>query len=52
MPTSDLDTKKMKYFWDIDIDELANVDITINNGTSLETAADPISVSFSSGYRF
>ena len=42
----------MRYFWDIEIQDLTNVVITINNGTSLETAADPITVSFSTGYRF
>lgn len=42
----------MRYFWDVDIKELTNVVITINNGTALETANDPITVSFSTGYRF
>jgi hypothetical protein len=42
----------MRYFWDVEIKELTNVVITINNGTALETANDPITVSFSSGYRF
>ena len=52
VPNSDMDTEKMRYFWDIEIDQLQNVVITINNGTSLTAAADDITVSFSTGYRF
>lgn len=52
VPTSDLDEENMRYFWDLEIQELTNVVITINNGTSLETAADPITVSFTTGYKF
>lgn len=52
VPSSDMDMENMKYFWDIEIKEITNVVITINNGTSIETAADPITVSFSTGYRF
>ena len=52
VPTSDLDSKKMRYFWDVNIEELSNVVITINNGTSLMTADDPITVGFTTGYRF
>jgi len=52
VPTSDLDTDKMRYFWDVNIDEMTNVVTTINNGTSLLTANDPITVGFTTGYRF
>ena len=52
VPSSDMDSENMRYFWDIEIKELTNVVITINNGTALNTAADPITVSFSTGYRF
>ena len=52
VPSADLDSENMRYFWDVEIQDLTNVVITINNGTSLETAADPITVSFSTGYRF
>ena len=52
VPTTDLDSENMRYFWDVEIKELTNVVITINNGTALDTAADPITVSFSTGYRF
>jgi len=52
VPTSDIDLENYRYFWDIEIYELTNVIIQINNGTALETANDPISVGFSTGYRF
>ena len=42
----------MRYFWDIIFDETQNVQVSINNGTSLETADDPIVVSFATGNRF
>ena len=52
MPISDLDQENMRYFWDVEIIEMTNVVIALNNGTSLQTANDPITVSFSTGYRF
>jgi len=52
VPTSDLDTEKMRYFWDVEISKNTNVDIIINNGTSYETGGDSIQVSFSTGYKF
>ena len=42
VPTSSLDMENMRYFWDVEILEMTNVDIRINNGTSLTTANDPI----------
>ena len=52
VPTSDLDTKEMRYFWDVNVGQMTNTIITINNGTSLLTADDPITVGFTTGYRF
>lgn len=52
VPLSSLDTEKMRYFYDIEFQDLANVEITINNGTSLQKAKDTVKVGFSSGYRF
>ena len=52
VPNTDMDTEAMRYFWDIEIDQLTNVVITINNGTALTSASDAITVSFSTGYRF
>jgi hypothetical protein len=52
VPSSSLDEINFRYFWDIEIYELTNVVIQINNGTALETANDPITVAFSTGYRF
>ena len=52
VPTSSLDTKRMRYFFDINVTNMTNVDIVINNGTSLQTAGDSVTVGFRSGYRF
>ena len=41
-----LDRENMRYFWDIEFDVTNNVLVTINNGTSLKTADDPITVSY------
>ena len=42
----------MRYFWDVEISDMVNIEVKINNGTSLETADDAISVSYRTGYRF
>ena len=52
VPNSSLDMENMRYFYDIELTNVTNVDIYINNGTSFTTANDPIQVSFRSGYRF
>ena len=52
MPNSSLNTQKYRYFFDIEILNQTNVKIDINNGTSFETANDPVSVNFRSGYRY
>lgn len=52
VPTSSLDEENMRYFFDIELYEMSNVVISINNGTSLETANDPIEVGFLTGTRF
>ena len=52
VPASSLDEENMRYFFDIEMYEMTNVVISINNGTSLETANDPITVSFLTGTRF
>ena len=52
VPTSDLDQENYRYFWDLEVSQITNVDMFINNGTSLAAANDPIAVSLSTGYRF
>jgi len=52
VPSNVLDQKNFRYFWDIEVYTMTNVLINLNNGTSLETANGPITVSFSTGYRF
>ena len=52
VPNSSLDMVNMRYFYDIEITNVTNVNIQINNGTSFETANDPVKVTFRSGYRF
>ena len=44
--------KNYKYFFDIDFYIRTNVIIQLNNGTSLFTANDPITVSGTTGERF
>ena len=51
-PTSNLDTDNMRYFYDVEVLNMTNVDMLISNGTSYETANDTVKVSFSTGYRF
>ena len=48
---SELDSN-FKYFWDIDFYLQTNIVAQLNNGTSLFTANDPITVSGNTGTRF
>ena len=42
----------MRYFYDVEVLNMTNVDMLISNGSSYETANDTVKVSFSTGYRF
>ena len=51
-PNSYLSDENMAYFWDIEITERTNTRVSLNNGTSLFDANDPIVVSTDTGSRF
>ena len=50
--SGDMKNKNFKYFFDIDFYERTSCIIQLNNGTSLFTANDPITVSGTTGSRF
>ena len=52
VPTDVLDLVDTRYFWDVEFYERTNVIIQLNNGTSLFTANDPITVSTAAGNRY
>jgi len=51
VPSSDLE-KGYRYFWDIQVNNRTNVRMTLNNGTALGNAGDPITVTTATGSRF
>ena len=52
VPETYLDLEYFAYFWDVEFTTRTNVVAQLNNGTSVFTANDPITVSSTTGNRF